>query len=62
MSSDSDNLDGWFLIRLSLHDPILPLRIETNKMGNLKVIAAHIHEFLKRYNELDLSVFDKYLD
>lgn len=61
MSANNENVSGWFLIRLSLHDPIMPLQIETNRKGDLKKIALHIYTFLKQYDDLDLSVFDKYI-
>ena len=31
---------GWFLLRLSLHDPLLPLNIESNDVGGAKVMLA----------------------
>ncbi len=47
--------DGWFLLRLSVHDPILPLNIESNKIGGVKTILAIVNQFLQDYDNLDLS-------
>lgn len=53
------NVDGgWFLLRLSVHDPILPLNIENNKNGVCKGIADELKEFLSSFDKLDLKNFD----
>lgn len=48
--------DGWFLLRLSLHDPQMPLNIESNKAGGVAEIAGMIKEFLAGYDKLILPV------
>jgi len=50
---DSNHGDGWFLLRLSLHDPLLPLNIESNSNGGAKVIAAELSKFIAGYSNLD---------
>lgn len=52
---------GWFLLRLSVHDPILPLNIESDTIGKVKPVAADIKNFLSGYDKLDISDFDKVL-
>lgn len=47
--------DGWFLLRLSLHDPIMPLNIESNTKGGTKVIAIKLYDFLKDFKKLNLE-------
>ena len=49
---DADHGDGWFLLRLSLHDPLLPLNIESNSVGGAKKIAKELSEFLANFNSL----------
>ncbi len=49
------NGNGWFLLRLSLHDPLLPLNIESNSKGGAKKIAAQLYEFVKTFDKLDAS-------
>jgi phosphomannomutase len=59
---DKDNGDGWALIRLSLHDPVLPINVESNsKGGNLKIVTD-LYEALKNYDFLDLTPMQKALD
>lgn len=56
------NVDGgWFLLRLSVHDPILPLNIENDTAGVCRELAGEIKEFLSSFDRLDLSDFEKVL-
>ena len=47
--------DGWFLLRLSLHDPVLPLNVEANVAGGVAKIAARLRTFLATQSGLDGS-------
>lgn len=49
---------GWFLLRLSVHDPIMPLNIESDVEGGVKMIAGHLQSFMKTCAELDVSSLD----
>ncbi|MEO1180143.1 MAG: phosphomannomutase/phosphoglucomutase [Cyanobacteria bacterium J06636_28] len=49
--------DGWFLLRLSLHDPVLPLNIESNITGGVTQITQRLLEFFHRIESLDLAAF-----
>ena len=49
---DDEHGDGWFLLRLSLHDPLLPLNIESNSEGGAKKIANELSSFLAGYDKL----------
>ena len=50
---DETQGNGWFLLRLSLHDPLLPLNIESNSIGGAKKIAQELAGFLGKYDKLD---------
>lgn len=52
---DEDHGNGWFLLRLSLHDPLLPLNIESNDVGGAKKIANELVGFIAGYNKLDTT-------
>ena len=45
---------GWALLRKSLHDPQLPLNIESEEIGGIEKIASRIKKFLARFDGLDL--------
>lgn len=47
--------DGWFLLRLSLHDPVLPLNIESNVKGGISQIATRLIAFFQDFESLDIS-------
>ena len=47
--------DGWFLLRLSLHDPVLPLNIESNVAGGVETIKQRLSGFFEGMSDLDTS-------
>ena len=50
------NFDGgWALVRLSLHDPNMPLNIESSQVGGCEKICAVIKKLLNGFEYLDLS-------
>jgi len=53
VNMNAEHGDGWFLLRLSLHDPLLPLNIESNSIGGAKKIAQELATFLSKYSKLD---------
>lgn len=57
VSCQSAQEDGWFLLRLSLHDPVIPLNIESNVAGGVSLIRSRLIEFFKSFELLDRSVF-----
>ena len=54
-SLDKTHGDGWFLLRLSLHDPLLPLNIESDSPGGVRIIAGELLPFLKAQAGIDVS-------
>ncbi|MCL2155935.1 MAG: hypothetical protein FWH53_09750 [Leptospirales bacterium] len=61
ISCRSENEKGWFLLRLSLHDPVLPLNIESEISGGVKTISKKIAEFLKSIDEIDYTQISEYI-
>ena len=55
VSFDKNNGDGWFLLRLSVHDPVMALNVESNQLGGCEVILEKIKGFLQRYKGLILN-------
>lgn len=47
--------EAWMLLRLSVHDPILPLNIESDKEGGCSDLLADARTFLANYDKLDIS-------
>jgi phosphomannomutase len=57
VSCESESEDGWFLLRLSLHDPVIPVNIESNISGGVDLINRRLLAFLQTQESLDLSAF-----
>lgn len=57
---DEQHGNGWFLLRLSLHDPLLPLNIESNSVGGAKKIATELIAFISQYEKLDSSTLHNF--
>lgn len=55
VSCEAGNERGWFLLRLSLHDPVIPLNIESDIEGGVDVIAGMLLEFFEKYEYLNLN-------
>ncbi len=50
-------LDGWFLLRMSLHEPLMPLNIESDSVGGVKNIAKALAPYLATCINLDAQQF-----
>ncbi len=46
---------GWFLLRLSLHEPLMPLNIEGDRPGDVKRIQAALSPFLEGCEGLKMT-------
>lgn len=53
VSFDKRSGDGWFLLRLSVHDPIMPLNIESDSEGGVEKIYKKLQTFLEGCEGLD---------
>ena len=56
----SFDLDGqkdaaWFLLRLSVHDPVMPLNAESSIKGGIQVILQKLYDVIKDSQGIDLS-------
>ncbi len=58
---DAEDMKGWLLLRLSVHDPIMPLNIESDTPGGVKKIAAEFADFISKYDMLDISPLTDFL-
>jgi len=61
VSCNADNQKGWFLLRLSLHDPVLPLNIESEVSGGVKEIAKRIVWFLESFEKIGYGSILEYI-
>lgn len=49
----------WFLLRLSVHDPVLPLNLESDVKGGIRMMINHLYNILKDLKGIDLSEIRK---
>lgn len=61
VSFGKDDGNGWFLLRMSVHDPVMPINFESNSSGGNKIIATKLFEILKDHPSLDTSNLLKFI-
>lgn len=47
--------DGWQLLRMSVHEPLLVLNCESNKEGGVNEMLTFFKAFIEKYDKLNLS-------
>ncbi len=52
---DKNNGNGWFLLRMSVHDPVMPLNIESNEFGGCLMICEKLYSLIKDYDGIDIT-------
>lgn len=62
ISTDAHNGSGWFLIRLSLHDPVMALNAESDVRGGIKLMFTALREVIKGFVKLDITELNKTID
>ena len=46
---DDEEVKGWMLMRMSLHDPVIPINLEAEKKGGTDIIKERIRPFLEAH-------------
>ena len=54
ISFNSEEVQGWLLLRLSLHDPLMPLNMEGARPGDCEKMIEIIRELLKGFDLLEV--------
>ena len=44
---------GWFLLRMSLHEPLLVLQVENDQNGIIPLVLQEMHQFLNAYEKVN---------
>ena len=52
---DKKNGDGWLLLRLSLHEPLLVANCESNSVGGNEKMLETLKVFLSKFNNLNIN-------
>lgn len=53
--------NGWFLLRLSVHDPVLPLNVESDVPGGVRTMLSKLLSVLDGAEDIDISPIRAYL-
>ncbi len=54
--------NAWFLLRLSLHDPVLPLNVESDVPGGVKDMLSQLYDVIKDCSDVDLEPLRKAIE
>ncbi len=52
---DKAHGDGWALVRMSLHEPIMPVNAESNSAGGVALILKELYSLMQKYDFLDVE-------
>ena len=55
INADPAHGNGWFLIRRSLHDPIMPCNLESSSIGGLRLLAEALLGAVEGFDKLDAA-------
>ena len=53
---------GWLLVRMSVHDPVMPINFESGELGGNKKAAIKLTEILQSYDFLDVTNLNKFIE
>lgn len=54
INADESCGNGWFLLRLSVHDPIIVLNAESNEIGGIMKMLREVYEVIKKAENIDI--------
>ena len=52
ISFRDEEVQGWLLMRMSLHDPVIPLNLEAEQKGGTDIMMKRLQPFLDRYEDI----------
>lgn len=55
VSFKDEKRNGWFLLRLSVHDPVMPFNTESDSVGGCVEICKTFYEIVKDVNDIDFT-------
>lgn len=54
INADKEHGNGWFLLRLSVHDPIIVLNAESDEKGGISKMLKEIYDVISKAENIDL--------
>lgn len=62
VSFKDERRDGWFLLRLSVHDPVMPFNTESNAEGGALEICRTFYELVKDVKDIDFTPLKNFIN
>ncbi len=53
---------GWFLLRLSVHDPVMPFNTESDAVGGCREICKAFYEMVKNVKGIDFTNLESFIN
>lgn len=62
VSFNDEKRNGWFLLRLSVHDPVMPFNTESNVNGGCREICKTFYEMVKNVKDIDFTTMTDFIN
>lgn len=62
MNFNEGHGDGWALVRMSVHDPVMPINFASMQEGGNRKMAATLYSLLEKYPFLDTSALKSFAE
>lgn len=56
-----ENGDGWMLVRMSVHDPVVPVNFASNTRGGTVLMAKYLYGLAAKYPFLDATPLENFI-
>ncbi len=61
LNYDENEGNGWTLIRMSVHDPVMPINFESCSAGGNKIMAKKLYYMLRKFPFLNIKSLEKFI-
>ena len=62
VSFKDEKRNGWFLLRLSVHDPVMPFNTESDSEGGCAEISKTFYEIVKNVKGIDFTTLQDFIN
>lgn len=62
VSFKDEKRNGWFLLRLSVHDPVMPFNTESNSLNGCVEICKTFYEMVKNVKGIDFTPIKEFIN
>ena len=60
VSFKDEKRNGWFLLRLSVHDPVMPFNTESNSANGCIEICRTFYDLVKNVKGIDFTSLEEF--